>query len=134
MLAAGVSVIAFPGCADLLSGQLAVIGGQGQHAVANVLNCACFVCVDVAGNGAIDSLMRTQGSADNGKVGLGATNEKMHVSIRAGEGFFDKLACFVTVRVKTVAVGLLHVCLDEFFEDCRMAAFCIVAVETISHW
>ena len=134
MLAAGVGVIAFPGCADLLSGQLAVIGGQGQHAVTNVLNCACLVCVDVAGNGAVDSLMRTQGSADNGQVCLGAANEKVHVGIRAGEGFFDKLACFVTVGVKTVAVGLLHVGLDKFFEDCRMAAFCIVAVETISHW
>ena len=134
MLAAGVSIIAFPGCADLLSRQLAVIGGQGQYAVADVLNCTGLVRIDVAGNRAVDSLMRTQGSADNGEVGLGAANEKMHVGIRAGEGFFDKLACFVTVWVKTVAVGLLHICLYKLFKDCRMAAFCIIAVKTINHW
>ena len=98
-----------------------------------MLNSTCFMGVDVAGNSAVNSLMRTQCGADNRQVGLGAANEKMHVSIRAGECLFNQFACFVAVGVKAVAVSLFHVGLHEFFEDCRMAAFGVVTVKAISH-
>ena len=133
MLTAGVGIVHFPFVADLLGSELAVLARKRQYAVAYMLNSTGLMRIDMAGNSAVNSLMRTQCGADNRQVGLGAANEKMHVSFRAGEGFSNQFACFVAIGVKAVAVSLFHVGLHEFFEDCRMAAFGVVTVKTISH-
>ena len=99
-----------------------------------MLNSTGLMRINMAGNSAVNSLMRTQGSADNRQVGLGAANEKMYVSVRAGEGFSNQFACFVAVRVQAVAVGLFHISLHELFQDCGMAAFGVITVKTISHF
>ena len=134
MLTAGIGIVHFPFVADLLGGELTVFAGQRQYAVTYMLNRTGLVGVDMTGNSAVNSLMRTQGSADNRQVGLSAANEKMYVSVRAGEGFSNQFACFVAVRVQAVAVSLFHIGLHEFFEDCRMAAFGVITVKTISHF
>ena len=99
-----------------------------------MLNSTGLMRINMAGNSAVNSLMRTQGGADNRQVGLGAANEKMYVSVRAGEGFSNQFACFVAVWIKAVAVSLFHVGLHELFQDCRMAAFGVITVKTISHF
>ena len=65
MLTTGVGVVFYPFGLDLLGGQLAILAGQGQHAVANMLDGACFMGVDVARNSAENCLMGTQRCADN---------------------------------------------------------------------
>ena len=133
MLTAGIGIVHFPFVEDLLGSELTVLTRQRQYAVTYMLNRTGLMRIDMAGNSAVNSLMRTQGGADNRQVGLGAANEKMYVSVRAGEGFSNQVTCFVAVGVKAVAVGLFHVGLHEFFKDCRMATFGVVTVETISH-
>ena len=133
MLAAGIGIVHLPFVADLLCGEFTVLARKWQYAVAYMLNSTGLMRINMAGNSAVNSLMRTQGSADNRQVGLGAANEKVHVSVRAIKGFFNQSARFVAVRIKTVAVSLFHVGLHEFFKDCRMAAFGVVTVKTISH-
>ena len=106
---AGVGIVFLPGLGYLLCGKLAISRGQRQYSVPYMFDSACLMGIDMAGDCAVNCLMRTQGGADDSKVGLGAADEEMYVGIRAGKGLFYQLTCFFAVRVKAVACCLSHI-------------------------
>ena len=59
MLTAGVSFVHFPFVADLLGSELTVIAWQRQYAVPYMLNRTGLMRINMAGNSAVNSLMRT---------------------------------------------------------------------------
>ena len=59
MLAAGIGIVHFPFVADLPCSELAVLARKRQYAVAYMLNSTGLMRIDMAGNSAVNSLMRT---------------------------------------------------------------------------
>lgn len=59
MLAAGIGIVHFPFVADLPCSELAVLARKRQYAVPYMLNSTGLMRIDMAGNSAVNSLMRT---------------------------------------------------------------------------
>ena len=130
VLAAEVAPVRFQQGADLIGGNLAVRGGQGQDLVSALLHGAGLVDVDVSAGGAHDALVRAELRGDDGGVGLRPADEEMDLGVRAAEHAADQVRGPGAMRVLSVAQGLLQVGLPERLENLRTAAFQVVAFET----
>ena len=113
----------------LLGGDLAVVGGQGQHLVAGGLDGAGLVAVDVAAGGGEDALIGPQNGGDHRGVGQRTAHQEVNVGVRGLAGCLDLFPCGGAVLILAVAHGLDHVGLVELCHQGGVCALQIIAVE-----
>ena len=114
----------------LRGGDLAVHFGQGDHLVAGGLHRACLMDGDVARLRRNHALIAAQRRRQEGKVGLGAAHQQVHVRLRGRAGPLNHRPRLRAELVLAVADGLRKVGVQHLLQDARMRALLIVAVET----
>ena len=119
---------------DLLRRNLAVrSGGDGEDLVAGGLHRAHLMAVDVGGVGGDDPLPGPQEGGDGGEVGLGASDEELHVGLGAVAQAADQVGAALAVAVLSVARVALHAGLCQGGEYLGMRPEGVVVAKEILH-
>ena len=91
-----------------------------------------FVGEDMAGGGADDSLVRTEGCGHGDEVGLGAAGQKPDLCRGAIHLAAQNLPCFGAMGIGAVAGGLLAVGAGQGFQYPFVAALAVI-IDKKSH-
>ncbi len=115
---------------NLPGGDFSLYTRQSQNFVPGGLHGAGFMAVDVAGVGAERSLMGAQRRRNHDHVDLCSADDEMNGSIRARAFLPDQIGCASAIGIFPVAGCLLQIGTGEHFQNFRVSAFAVVAIES----
>ena len=103
MLVVFIAPKCFQVCTDFLCRKLPKLMRQRQHLVPAVLDRTCLVHADMTGICSNHTLVRLQKSIDPRSIGLGSSNQKIHLCIRRLAGLADLLLCRLREGIRSIA-------------------------------
>ena len=117
-------------CLNLLRCYLSFTAAwQCQYFMSCCLNCPRLMHIDMTAGSCQNSLIWPKNRTDNGRIGLCAANQKLHINILTAAGLTDQTSRLITIRIQPVSRGLIHICLYHTFQNLRMSAFCIITLK-----
>ena len=95
----------------------------------SILDRSCFMDIYVSGLSCHNPFISLQHGTDDHRVGLGASNQKINLPLRAAAGFPNLFLGSVTIGVRPISRQLLHIGFCQMLQNFRMSPFPIVILK-----